>query len=121
MTRVNTGRLLEIDRSGILIQSYYMSHPISESELEAALSGLPGWSVRENQLCKDFTFESFREAVAAIVRISYEIEETNHHPEMINSYNKLEIRLCTHDVGSEITHKDIRLAGLIEKVLEQWA
>lgn len=89
--------------------------------MEAALSGLPGWSISDNQLCKEFTFESFREAVAAIVRISYEIEETNHHPEMTNSYNQLEIRLCTHDAGGEITHKDLRLAGLIEKVLEKGA
>ena len=94
-----------------------MSHLISDSEMEAALSGLPGWFVEGDELCRNYTFDSFRDAVAAIVRLSYAAEETNHHPNLINSYNKLEIRLCTHDAGDKITHKDLRLAGLIEKAV----
>jgi 4a-hydroxytetrahydrobiopterin dehydratase len=94
-----------------------MSHMISESELEAALSGLPGWSVESDQLVKEFTFDSYREAVTALVRISYEVDEINHHPDVLVSYNTLGIRLCTHDAGDKITDKDLRLAALIEKVV----
>lgn len=94
-----------------------MSHMISESELQAALSGLPGWKEEGDQLMKSFTFNSFREAVAAVVRLSYEVEETNHHPDLLISYNTLEIRLCTHDAGDKITDKDLRLAALIEQVV----
>jgi len=94
-----------------------MSHILSENELEASLSGLPGWSVEGDALLKTFTFPSFREAVAAIVRISYEAEDNNHHPELRNCFNTLEIRLSTHDAGGKITDKDAALAALIEKVL----
>jgi 4a-hydroxytetrahydrobiopterin dehydratase len=94
-----------------------MSHMISEGELQAALSGLPGWSEKDDQLVKSFTFDSFREAVTAMVRMSYEIEETNHHPDILISYNTMKIRLCTHDAGDKITDKDLRLAALIEQVV----
>ena len=90
---------------------------VSEGELQAALSGLPGWEARDDQLVKSYRFDSFREAVAAMVRISYEVEETNHHPDLLISYSTMEVRLCTHDAGDKITDKDLRLAGLIEKVL----
>ncbi|MGC9452378.1 MAG: 4a-hydroxytetrahydrobiopterin dehydratase [Oceanipulchritudo sp.] len=96
-----------------------MSHLISETELEVALSALPGWKVEDNQLVKRFTLLSFREAVAAIVRISYEAEESNHHPQIINEYNGLEFRLCTHDAGDKITDKDLKLAAKIEELIEE--
>lgn len=90
---------------------------ISEAELEAALSGLPDWVVESGHLVKSFTFESFREAVTAVVRISYEVEETNHHPDILLSCNTLQVRLCTHDAGDKLTDKDLLLAGRIEKVV----
>ena len=93
-----------------------MSHIISESELEVALSGLPGWEVQDNQLVKQFTLPSFRDAVSAILRIGFEAEDANHHPEIRNEYNVLEIRLCTHDAGDKITDKDLKLATKIEEI-----
>ena len=78
-----------------------MSHLISESELEVALSGLPGWAVEQDQLVKRYTFPGFREAITAIVRISFEAEDANHHPQIKSDYNVLEVRLCTHDAGDK--------------------
>lgn len=95
-----------------------MSYIVSESELEAAMSGLPGWTVENQSLVRKVAFSTFRDAVAAIVRISFEAEDTNHHPVLINCYNSLEIRLSTHDAGGKITDKDLRLAALIEEVVD---
>lgn len=94
-----------------------MSHLISATELETALSGLEGWRDEDDALVKDFIFPGFREAVAAMVRISFEADEINHHPEMTNVYSRLTLRLCTHNAGDKITDKDLRLAALIEKAL----
>lgn len=90
---------------------------ISESELQAALSGLPGWTVDNDQLVKTYTFDSFRAAVSALVRISFEIEDINHHPDVHISYRTVEVRSCTHDAGDKITDKDLRLAALFEKLI----
>ena len=43
-------------------------------------------------------------------------EEMNHHPEWFNVYNKLDIRLSTHDKAG-VTKLDIDLAKAIEKIV----
>ena len=93
-----------------------MSHLISDSELEVALSGLPGWVVEDNQLIKRFTMPSYRDAIAAIVRISFEADDANHHPEITCTYTVLEIRLTTNDAGDKITDKDLKMAAKIEEI-----
>ena len=93
-----------------------MSHLISDSELEVALSGLPGWSAEQGHLIKRFSLGSFRQAIAAIVRIGFEAEDANHHPEIICTYSALEIRLTTADAGDKITDKDLKMAAKIEEI-----
>ena len=51
--------------------------------------------------------------MGAMLRISYIAEEMNHHPEWSNVYNRLEIRLTTHDTGG-ISEKDYALAQAID-------
>ncbi len=95
-----------------------MSHLISESELEVALSGLPGWEVIDNQLVKRYTLPTFREVMAVIVRVGFEAEDSNHHPEILCDYNLLQFRLTTHDIGDQITDKDLKLAAKIEEIIK---
>lgn len=89
---------------------------LQDKVLVAALDFLPGWTKDGNGLVKNFKFQNFREAMSAMLSISYEAEAINHHPEWSNVYNKLSIRLSTHDAGG-ITEKDIELAKRIENVL----
>ncbi len=94
-----------------------MSKELTASELEVALSGLNGWEHKQDYLQKTFSFSTFRDAVASIVRLSYEAEDMNHHPELLNVYNRVEIRLTTHDAGGKVTEKDVKLANRIEDLL----
>jgi 4a-hydroxytetrahydrobiopterin dehydratase len=43
-------------------------------------------------------------------------EKLNHHPEWRNVYNRVEIRLTTHDAGNTITDKDRQLAAAIAEL-----
>lgn len=95
-----------------------MSHLISDSELEVALSSLPGWTVEDGTLVKRFSLSSYRNAIAKVVRISFEAEDANHHPVLILSYSVLEVRLTTSDMGDMITDKDLKLAAKIEEIIE---
>ncbi len=79
------------------------------------LSGLPGWKFNNNALEKDFVFKNFREAISQMIRIAFICESMNHHPEWTNVYNKLNVRLSTHDAGG-VTDKDFSLASEIEKL-----
>ena len=93
-----------------------MSTPLTAAEIQAAQASLPGWRLDGNALAKTFKFGSFREALSFMVRAGFDAEELNHHPDWSNVYNRVEIRLTTHDAGDRITAKDVELARRIQKI-----
>mgnify|MGYP006214092403 CR=1 FL=1 len=71
--------------------------------------------IEENGIFKAFKFKNFSEALAFMVQVGLVAEKQNHHPEWTNVYNKVSIRLTTHDSGG-LTDKDFALAAEIEKL-----
>jgi 4a-hydroxytetrahydrobiopterin dehydratase len=43
------------------------------------------------------------------------INEMDHHPEWTNVYNRVDIRLSSHDVGG-VTDRDVQLAKVLDRV-----
>jgi 4a-hydroxytetrahydrobiopterin dehydratase len=72
------------------------------------------WKEQNNQLVRSFEFKDFMEAFAFMTRVAILAEKHNHHPEWSNVYNKLEIKLSTHDAGDVVTEKDRKLAAAID-------
>jgi 4a-hydroxytetrahydrobiopterin dehydratase len=93
-----------------------MSTPLTAAKIKAALATLPGWTFKRNALTKTLTFGSFREAMSYMVRAGFEADAMNHHPEWTNVYNRVAIRLNTHEAGGKVTAKDIELAKRFEKI-----
>ena len=52
-----------------------------------------------------------------MTRVALEAEKMNHHPTWSNVWNKVEIRLNTHDAGDIVTDKDHKLAKKIDALL----
>ena len=92
------------------------SKPLDKQEIERALKELPGWSLERDALAKSLKFGSFREAMSFMVRVSYEAEAMDHHPEWTNVYNRVAVRLNTHDAGGKVTSKDVELAKKIQAI-----
>ena len=93
-----------------------MSAPLSLDEIKAAIHGLHGWEFTDSALVKTFEFDSFPEALSYMVRAGFEAEALNHHPEWTNVYNRLVVRLNTHDAGGKVTSKDVELARRLQKI-----
>ena len=93
-----------------------MSTPLTKAKIQAAVATLPGWSFKRDALAKEFKFGSFREALSFMVRAGFEAEAMNHHPEWTNVYNRVALRLNTHDAGGRVTGKDVELAKHIQAV-----
>lgn len=73
------------------------------------------WIITNDRLCKTFTFPDFVTAFAFITRVAFIAEKMDHHPDWTNVYNRVEIRLNTHDAGDKVTEKDFELAKRIEE------
>ncbi len=88
---------------------------LTQEDIDGKLKSLPGWSVVNEKLHKEFQFDSFNQAFGFMTRAAMEIEKMNHHPKWFNVYNKITVELTTHDAGG-ITENDINLAGILNSL-----
>ena len=88
---------------------------LSSDRISKELENLPGWTIKEEKLHKDFEFNDFNQAFGFMTRAAMEIEKMNHHPEWFNVYNKITIDLTTHDAGG-ITENDVELARILNSL-----
>ena len=88
---------------------------LADSQIQQELKSLPGWSIQNGKLHKEFVFKDFNEAFGFMTRAALHAEKMDHHPEWFNVYNKLKVVLMTHDAGG-ITSNDIVLAKVFESL-----
>lgn len=84
---------------------------LDKDELARAVADLSGWSVAEDGLSIERTFEfrNFSEAFGFMTRAALAAEKMNHHPNWSNVYRTVRVALSTHDRGG-VTELDIELA-----------
>jgi len=89
--------------------------PWTEAERNAALAQVPEWRLEEGgaAIVREMVFADFAEAFAFMVRVAAQAEALGHHPEWTNVWNRVSIRLTTHDAGG-LTGQDMALARAIE-------
>ena len=89
---------------------------LSDAQVQARLSSLPGWLFIDNQLRRTVKFPDFVAAFGFMTTVALIAESMQHHPEWRNVYNVVEISLSTHDVGG-ISENDFLLAGKINSLI----
>ena len=87
----------------------------TEESASPFLKNLKDWYFKKDAIEKDFKFKNFTQALGFIVQVGVLAEKMNHHPELFILYNKVNIRLNTHDSGG-VTTKDFELATQIEEL-----
>ena len=93
-----------------------MPEALTQQQIDAALKELPGWRFDADKLVRKFEFGSFKEAVSFLVRVAFEAEARDHHPEVHNVFKWVTISLSTHDAGGKVTSKDVDLASAIQAI-----
>lgn len=81
--------------------------------------GIPTWDVREGKLNISLKFHSFVDAFAFMTSVALYAERSDHHPEWMNIYNRVDIALTTHE-ASGITQRDLDLADYINRVYTRY-
>lgn len=82
---------------------------LDEGALRDALAGLPGWTLADGKLHREFRFTDFVGAFGFMSRAALVAEKMDHHPEWSNVWNRVVVDLVTHDAGG-VTELDLELA-----------
>lgn len=88
---------------------------LDQDQLRERLAGRPGWKLSDDGLAitRQFKFADFQQAFAFMTRVALAAERADHHPEWSNVYNRVEMRLTTHDAGG-LTERDFALAAVAD-------
>ena len=88
---------------------------LSDIEVQRELAVLTGWTRKGNEITKTFTFAGFPAALDFAQSLVPVAEGMNHHPDLDIRYNRVIVRLSTHDQGG-VTEKDLEQARRFEAI-----
>ena len=88
---------------------------LTEQEIAAALARLPGWTLRNAKLHREFTCRDFVHAFGCMTSVALVAEAMNHHPEWSNVWNRVVVDLTTHSAGG-VSKLDVELAHKISEI-----
>ncbi len=86
---------------------------LDDAAIAAAMASLPGWSHKGDGIERRYEFKDFSAAFGFMARVALLAEKADHHPEWSNVWNKVNIRLTTHDAGG-LSTRDFALAKAID-------
>ena len=87
---------------------------LTAKQVSLHLKAVPCWSKRAQTILRTFEFDGFLEGIAFVNRIAKKAQRMNHHPDIEIQFNKVTLKLTTHDEGG-ITEKDFALARQCDK------
>ena len=90
-----------------------MAERVPPEEVEAWVGAHPRWKFRNGAIRKKYLFPSFRSAIVFVNRVATIADELDHHPEIIVRFDKVILRMWSHDAGG-VTERDLGLAERID-------
>ena len=91
----------------------------TDDEVTARLSrDLPRWTLADGRIRRTYETGSWRATLMVTNAIGHLAEAAWHHPDILATFPRVEVRLTSHDAGG-ITEKDFELARKIEELV-QW-
>lgn len=91
---------------------------LTESEVRSRMGSVAGWALEGDSLRRKYTFAGFPEAVAFVVRLGFEAESADHHPDILINYKRVTLTYSTHSAGG-LTVKDFDGAGRAHALAER--
>ena len=92
---------------------------LSSDQVGKKIEALKGWMVDGEAIRKQYTFDGFASAVAFVVRIGFDAEAADHHPDiLLSNYKKVTLTFSTHSEGG-LTERDFAGAEAADRVFER--
>ena len=87
------------------------------AEVNDALEQEKQWQLVDGKLEKTFVFKNFIQAFGWMTQVAMHAEKLIHHPEWFNVWNKVEVKLTTHDVDG-ISDLDFKMIKRMENLVK---
>lgn len=100
------------------IARIYDMQKLTEEKIQARLASLDGWQADGTAIWKAYEFADFDVAMDFMNQLASTAATLNHHPDWSNSYNKVSIRLTSHEAGG-LTESDFAFADAAEVVAKR--
>lgn len=92
---------------------------LTARQLRLHLQAVPNWSRRAQTIRRTFKFDGFLESIGFVDRIARKAQRMNHHPDIDIRFDRVTLKLTTHDEGG-ITAKDFSLARQCDEVVAKF-
>ena len=90
--------------------------PLKGEALDKLQAQVAGWQVVEgHHLWKAYTFPDFRTALDFVNKTGAIAETEGHHPDLLLSWGKVEVKIWTHKIDG-LTESDFILAAKIDQI-----
>lgn len=86
---------------------------LNSKEILEELAKVKAWRLDGKEIVKTFEFSGFLPAMGFVNQVALVAERQDHHPDLLLQYNKVTLRLSTHDAGG-ISERDFRFAKTVD-------
>jgi len=91
--------------------------PLGSKEAESLVLEIPSWTLGEKEIRREFRFRDFREAMRFTNDVAAIVNEQDHHPDILISYNKVKLTFSTHKING-LSMNDFIMAAKIDLLSE---
>lgn len=91
---------------------------LSSEEINALLTKLPGWALKENVIEKEFRFKSYLSGLNFACAIGKIAEGEDHHPDIWIGWRRVKLTFTTHMIKG-LSRNDFIMASKAEQELGQ--
>ena len=92
--------------------------PLVGEVLDDLLREIPMWSLRTNSIVREFRFKDFQAAMDFANKTATIATEQDHHPDILISYNKVQLIFTTHRING-LSLNDFIAATKIDRIADQ--
>ena len=88
---------------------------LTSAQITSALAKIPDWKKKAAVISRAFQFKDFSAAMKFVDAVAGLAEQSWHHPDIDIRWNKVTLKLTTHDAGG-LTQKDFDLARQFDQL-----
>ena len=87
-------------------------------EAQKYLQELPGWTLSENQIEKEFKFKTYLDGLEFAYSLGKTAEEEDHHPDILIKWRRVKVIPTTHAIKG-LSANDFIMAAKAEEILKK--